>query len=107
MKDPRNTTIAVLCVTACLMGLAAWYITGSTAEAASSQTVATDYIMVTGSISGSEDLLYVIDTVSQRMNGYQIDRRAGAILLVPKSVVNLKNAFDKASAARTGAARPR
>jgi len=108
MKNSKNTTIAVLCVTAALLGSAVLYVHYNLPEtqAASSQSVAGDYLMVTGAVSGSMDMLYVTDTVTQKMNAYQVDLRNRSIALAPKSTVDIKKMVADATAARSGRPKP-
>ena len=85
MKDATNVTIAVLLVTATLLGVAVWLTGGSnSAVAAQAQSVGSSYILGVGEISSSQDMLYVIDTHTEQLNVYMPSnaRRGNEIVLI-------------------------
>ena len=97
MKDPKNLTIAMLCVSATILVTALVLVPGTNQARADTPVRGGDYIMVTGSYSGTIDLLYIVDRSQQMLNAYVLNLHRGD--LVPKSQVNLKLAFQRAGAA--------
>ncbi len=77
MKDPKNLTISLLCVSAAILATALLlaHVTADSARADVPVRVG-DYIMVTASASTTVDLLYVIDMAVNKINVYSyIDGR--------------------------------
>ena len=91
MKDPKNITIAMLCVSAAI--LTTVLVLARQPAMADTPAAAGDYIVVTGAYSEDIDLLYVIDRSQQTINAYVLDLTKGEMLL--KSTANLKPAFQK------------
>ena len=95
MRDSKNITIALLCITASLLTTAVLVINhAQPALAVTSESRAGDYVMVCGSISDVQDILYVVDTAAQRMNGYAVNRNSRAVELIPGCAVDLAAAFQ-------------
>ena len=71
MRDPKNLTISLLCVSAVILATALGVL-HLTARPATADTPvrAGDYILLTGSVSTSVDLVYVIDVAEQKLNAY-------------------------------------
>jgi hypothetical protein len=84
MKTTENNFIAILLITAAVLGvlvLGSWQ--SRTAEAATiDRTMTGDYIMATGSISESTSLLYVIDVSRQRLVVYGTDPSSRQVQIV-------------------------
>ena len=97
MKDPKNLTIAMLCVSAAVLATALLLLPGADEARADTPVAGGDYIMVTGSYSGLIDLLYIVDRSQQKLNAYVLDLNRGDLIV--KSQVNLKLAFQRARAA--------
>lgn len=77
MKDPKNLTISLLCVSAAILATALLlaHVTAGDARADVPVRVG-DYIMVTASASTTVDLVYVIDMAVNKINVYSyIDGR--------------------------------
>jgi len=76
MKDPRNLTIATLCVSATILAtvLVLMQLSGGSPVYADSPSVAGDYILITGAVSRTDDMLYIIDRTAMKMNAYYVDR---------------------------------
>lgn len=96
MNDPKNLTILLLCVTASLLGavLVTMHMTEDTALAATAESRAGDYVMASGRVTSSSDMLFLIDVASQRMNGYAVNQNNSTIELPDGAVVDLKVAFE-------------
>ena len=99
MKDTQNVTIALLCVAATILGtMVVLTYNSSNAQGAGIAAAAGEYIMFTGEVTGSTDLLYVIDLTKRRMNAYHFDPMANVIEL--KDQVDLGKAFREAAAGK-------
>lgn len=100
MKDNKNITIGLLCVTAALLLTAVLLLnnSSSTANAAMSESRTGYYTMAAGETDGTTNLIYVIDGSTQRMNGYALNLSTRTIDLVQGAQVNLKTAFEGAAA---------
>ena len=102
MKDPKNLSIALLCVSATVLATAlalppraapapahadvlatAFALLPGTAAPAHADTPVRggDYIMITGAYSDSVDLLYVIDVVAQKVNTYVFNPQTNELVL--------------------------
>lgn len=97
MKDPKNLTIAMLCVSAAILATALLLLPAADQARADTPVRGGDYIMVTGSYSSLIDLLYVVDRSEQKLNAYVLDLNKSDLIV--KSQVNLKLAFQRARAA--------
>ena len=75
MKDTKNITIALLCVTATLL-LTVILLVSDTEEAvaATSESRTSKYIMVPGRATSTRDVVYVIDMNTEKLNAYLVDR---------------------------------
>ena len=92
MKDSKNMTIAVLCVSACILVTALILGHISTKPALAETSVrGGNYIMCTGALGKATELIYVIDISKQKLNIYAADVQHNN--LVPIDQVNLKVAF--------------
>lgn len=96
MKDNKNITIGLLCMTAALLLTAVLLLnnSSSTANAAMSESRTGYYTMVAGEIDGTSSLIYILDGSTQRMNGYVLNLNTRTIDLVPGAQANLKAAFE-------------
>ena len=92
MKDPKNMTIGMLCVSAVIL-MTVLVLADRQPAMADAPVAGGDYIIVTGAYSKNIDLLYVIDRTQQTMNAYVLNITKGEMLL--KSTANLKLAFQK------------
>ncbi|MDY7009813.1 MAG: hypothetical protein SVV80_03585 [Planctomycetota bacterium] len=79
MKDNKNITIAMLCVSAAILATAITLTYDSDQAFADTSIRGGDYIMVTGNVSKSLDLLYVIDIAEQKINVYALDEQNNAL----------------------------
>lgn len=92
MKDPKNALIAVLCVSAAMLGCILVLTNASTPVARADSGVAGgEYIIVAGQISDARGMLYVIDIAQQKLNAYEFNSQTRAIDL--RDQVNLTLAF--------------
>ena len=97
MNDPKNLTIAMLCVSAAILATVLSLLPQATAD---TPVRGGDYIMVTGAYSSHIDLLYVVDRSQQRLNAYALDLARNDLLF--KSQVNLKLVFQRGRAGEGG-----
>ena len=97
MKDPKNLTIAMLCVSAAILATALLLLPAADEARADTPVRGGDYIMVTGAYSSLIDLLYIVDRSQQKLNVYVLDLTQRDLLV--KSQVNLKLAFQRRRAA--------
>ena len=92
MNDPRNITITLLCVSAVVLAtLVVTMHTSEPARAAGISASAGEYIMFTGEVTATTDMLYVIDLTKKRMNAYHFDPMENIIKL--QDQVDLAKAF--------------
>ncbi len=91
MKDSQNVTIAILCVSAAVLGALLAFTTNTGRTYADVSAGAGDYVMFTAEITDSSDLLYIIDRTTRRMNAYQFKALENTINLVDQ--VDLAKAF--------------
>jgi hypothetical protein len=101
MHDKKNITIVLLCVSAALLLTVLLVVHGTRqASATMSESRGGDYIWASGRIGPGFDweVVYVIDTASQRMLGYQVPRNSNSIELVPGAIVDLRAAFSAGAA---------
>ena len=91
--DSKNMTIAVLSVTAVALFCTLVLMYSSTGSVAWADTVdrGGDYVLVTGAFSDTDEALYVIDGLNDRLNVYQYDQNRNRILLFDQE--NLQNYF--------------
>jgi hypothetical protein len=96
MKSNQNTLIAILLVTAAVLGvLVAGSWQAQKAEAATvDRTMTGDYIMVTGQISESTALLYVIDIPRQTLLVYAGDSSKNTLQVV-NDPIDLSRTFGR------------
>lgn len=102
MHDKTNITIAMLIVSAAILG--GMMLAGTLTAPATAATPIRggDYIMVTGSYLGAIDILYVLDIAAGKMNAY-VTHPVEPFSLTLKDQINLKQAFVQAGAAAGGA----
>ena len=93
MKDTKNVTIAMLCVSAAILATVMALSYNSNQALADTSIRGGDYIMVTGNLSKSLDLLYVLDIAAQKINVYALDENENAVKMYDQ--VNLKQVFKK------------
>lgn len=99
----QNTIIVILCITATLLGSALLLMSKpSSALAGTSESRSGDYIMIPAAVSGSQDIVYVIDLTAQRLNAYALGRddRDRQIYLVENATIDLEQSFAQAAAGR-------
>ena len=92
MNDSRNIVLALLCVSAAVLGTLVAVTWNDRAEATGVAAAGGEYIMFTGEVSASIDMLYVVDLTKRRMNAYHWDTR--------ENVLSLKDQADLAKAFR-------
>ena len=100
MKDPKNLTIAMLCVSAAILTTALLLLPGADQARADTPVRGGDYIMVTGAYSSLIDLLYIVDRSQQKLNAYVLDLNRSDLLI--KSQINLKLTFQRGRAGEGG-----
>lgn len=90
MKNTQNITICLLVVSAAVLTamLACIYVNTTREADAHVSIKGGQYIMTTGTWSGSYDLVYITDRVSGRMNAYQYSRAAGKLLVLDGTDLN-------------------
>lgn len=91
MKDPKNLTIAMLCVSAAILATALLLLPAADEARADTPVRGGDYIMITGAYSASTDLLYVLDLATQRINTYVFNPQNNDLIL--RHQLNLKPVF--------------
>ncbi len=92
MRDPKNLTIALLCVSAAILGTALLLsMTVATPAYGETPVRAGDYILLTGAYSDSTDLIYVTDVAAQKINTYVFNPASNELLL--RDQFNLVPAF--------------
>ena len=69
MTNTRNLTIAILCVSAAIMG-AMLLVLHTPPVAQATEVRGGDYIMLTGHFTDTQEALYVVDTAQQKLNVY-------------------------------------
>ena len=81
--DSKNMTIAVLSVTAVALFCTLVLLHTSEKSVAWADTVdrGGDYVLVTGGFSDTDEALYVVDGLNDRLNVYQYDQNRNRILL--------------------------
>lgn len=83
MNNSQNITIALLLVTAVVLGsLLVGSFSSTPAYAGSSSVKGADYILVPVEFTESSDLIVVIDVTKRRMNTYNLNRNSNSIDLV-------------------------
>ena len=91
--DSKNMTIAVLSVTAVALFCTLVLMYSSTGSVAWADTVdrGGDYVLATGAFSDSNEALYAIDGLNDRLNVYQYDQNRNRIVLFDQA--NLQTYF--------------
>lgn len=81
--DSKNMAIAALSVTAVALLCTLVLVHTSDRSIAWADTVdrGGDYVLVTGGFSGTDEALYVVDGLNDRLNVYQYDQNRNRILL--------------------------
>lgn len=98
MTDSKNITIALLLVTASILGamlVSSFLAENNVAQASQTSVRQGDYIMTSGQITPSRELVYVLDIAARRLNVYFPDINNERIDLVDR--VNLERAFAKSN----------
>lgn len=95
MNDTKNVSIALLTITAVLLGLLVMGTMRGNKAYAAAAAVGGRYVMINGQNGTYTDLIYVIDVIDQTINVYAYNRKTH--LLDPADQVDLRKAF------RTGA----
>ncbi len=91
MNNSQNVTIALLCVSAAVLGTITVLTWTDRAEATGVAAAAGEYIMFTGEVSASIDMLYVVDLTQRKMNAYHWDTNNNVLTL--NDQVDLAKAF--------------
>jgi len=93
MKNTQNITIALLLVTAAVLGslVVATYVNTSSPAYADTAVSKYNYIMCTGAWSQSQDFLYVINIGERKMNVYFLDQNRNALEVIGQA--DLRQAF--------------
>lgn len=95
--NTKNLTIAILCVSAAIMG-AMLVVLHSTPAAMADQVRGGDYIMVTARFTDSQEALYIVDTAQQKVNVYNFDMVRNNLQL--RDSLPLGRVFGTGAAAR-------
>ena len=99
MTDRANITIALLCVTATLLAVAFVLLSGTDdVQAAGPESRSGEYLAVVCRVTGSNDFVFVLDLVAERMNAYGLgkDLNDRQLYLIPGTQVDLRRAFSNA-----------
>jgi len=92
MNDPKNITIGLLCVSAAVLAaLVVTMYTSEPAQAAGVSASAGEYVMFTGEVTATTDMLYIIDLTKKQMNAYHFDPMENTIKL--QDQVDLAKSF--------------
>jgi len=94
MKNPQNLAIGVLTATAIILGILLIYSMPDAAVAGSAGRQG-DYIVASGRVTGSKEVLYVINVPSQRMIVYVFNPVRGEITPVAPTGMDLRREFGK------------
>lgn len=84
MKNPQNTAIIVLTVTAAILGgmfVGAWQ--DNKAQASYTSVSKGDYVMFTYQWSNNVDLLCIIDVAARKMKTYSINKATKSFDIAP------------------------
>lgn len=93
--DTKNVTIALLTITAVMLGLLVMGTVRENQAYAASPAAAGRYIMITSQFSQYTDLLYIIDVLDQNINVYAYNQQTRR--LEPVDQVDLRKAFRTVS----------
>jgi hypothetical protein len=87
MKDPKNLTIATLCITAVILMLGLVMITTRPAvvQAGEVSSYGGDFTVTVGGITRDTEMLYIIDNTTQRLLVYGINRANGKAVIADKA----------------------
>jgi hypothetical protein len=96
----KNLAIAVLSITAVILfvGLIIVNVAPQTAQASNVSSYGGDFTITVGRVTRDQEILYVLDNVTQRLLAYGINRRNGAVIILDKA--------DLGAAAGMGAGTP-
>jgi hypothetical protein len=97
MTNTKNITIAILCISASIMG-AMLFMLHTTPVAQATETRGGDYIMLTARFTDSQEALYVVDTAQQKLNVYTFGVQRGDLQL--RDSLPLARIFGTGTAAR-------
>jgi hypothetical protein len=89
MKDPKNLTISLLCVSAAILASILIVLYTNTPAPAASPARGGDYIMITGSVTNSLDLLYIFDLAALRVNTYVFNPIKDELILKDQTKLTL------------------
>ena len=92
MTDTKNVSIALLTITAVLLGLVLMGTIGENKAYAGAAASAGRYVMINGQNGTYTDLIYVIDVYDQTINVYAYNRKTNRI--APADQVDLRKAFS-------------
>ncbi len=92
MNQPKNITIALLCVSAVILAMMLILANVRTVQAETS-IAGGNYIMVTGAYTENLELLYIIDRSQRKLNVYVLNISKGDLIL--RDSANLKLAFQR------------
>ena len=100
--DRRDFAIGILSTTAVILSITLVFLlrTPQAVHASGMGDRGGDYIMLSGQMWENEELLYVIDTASDRMITYRFDRRQGQIVVAEGT--NLEQFMRQEAPAGTG-----
>ena len=95
MRNTQNITLGILCISATVLAtLLAFTFHADRAGAAGIASSAGEYIMFTGEVTGSMDLLYIVDLTKRKMNVYAFQPMENTIVL--RDQVDLAKTFREA-----------
>ena len=95
--NTKNLTLAILCVSAAIMGTML-VVLHTTPVALATEVRGGDYIMVTGRFTDVQEALYVVDTAQQKLNVYNFDMVHNAIQL--RDSLPLNRVFSASAGAK-------
>ena len=95
MNDSKNITIGLLCVSAAILTTVLILGGGRQAHGTGVGATGGEYIMFTGEVTGSTDMLYVVDLTVKKMNAYHFNPMQNVIEM--KDQVDLAKVFREAN----------
>lgn len=94
-KTSQNITIVLLMITAIVLGaMLVSSISENKAYAAGSSVKEGDYVFGTGSVTGANDFVYLIDIAARQMNVYYVERARNQGIVLVESI-DLDRAFSE------------
>jgi hypothetical protein len=98
MTQSKNISIAVLCVSAVILGTILVLTLLTAPAAANTPSIGANYLMFTGRVTGNDDFLYIVQPATGQMKVYTYNSGANKIEWVDK--IELDQRFKEAVGGR-------